>query len=95
MPIRNDIFEALPEQILALRKALRLSRADLAYVLGMYFSPSRSDSYGVYRWEKGMCRPHPVFRYKMVAIVDRYRIEYLRALRRLQSAASTRHQFPR
>ena len=89
-PIQNDIFSAQPDEIKALRRALGWSRADLGALLGIYVNSDRRDCYSVYRWEQGLSRPHPVFRSKMLYIVQMYRYEYLRSLERLQSAGSVR-----
>jgi hypothetical protein len=88
LPMRNDIFDSKPKQILALRKCLKWNRADLGAMLGLCINFPRRDCFSVYRWEHGMCRPHPVYRSKLVQIVEMFRQEYLQSLAALRSAAS-------
>ena len=90
MPIRNDIFDALPHQILALRKCTGWSRADLGGVLCMYINGPKRDCYGIYRWERGLCRPHKATRTKLVCLAEMFREEYLAALQSLQPEAVRR-----
>ncbi len=74
----NNVFDSLPEQVLALRKAMDWSRRELGIYLGLYVSSK--DCFSIYRWEKGIARPHLVHRAKMLQLVEMVRADYLKVL---------------
>ena len=76
---RNDIFDSRPKEILALRKSIGWTRRGLGSVLGLYLNAR--DCYTIYRWEKGLSKPHQIYRAKLLQLVERFRSEYLEALR--------------
>ena len=78
----NDVFDARPEEIFALRKAVGWTRRDFGTYLGVYVSSK--DCFSVYRWEKGIARPHLVHRAKMLQLVVMFESEYLKVLAALR-----------
>lgn len=91
-PASNDIFDALPHQIYALRKAIGWTSADLGNFLDIGVESGQTGCRSVANWERGRNRPRRVVRAKMVALVEQFRDEYLKVLERI-SIGPKRHMF--
>lgn len=93
--VRNDIFSGKPIEIKALRKALGWCQRDLALYLGLYTMVHRRDTITMLRWETGKTKPSRPYMEKMVRLVEKFRPEYLQALKELRAFEREHGRLPR
>ena len=85
--LSNEIFDARPQEIFALRKALGWTRLEFASFCGVFCDTKRDDSPTVRRWETGRARPHAVHRWKLVHLSELFHDQYLEKLNAIRSGA--------
>ena len=85
--LSNEIFDARPQEIFALRKAVGWTRLEFASFCGVFCDTRRDDSPTVRRWETGRARPHAVHRWKLVHLSELFRDPYLEKLNAIRSGA--------
>lgn len=78
-PRKNEIFQATPRQIKALRKALGWTQRDLGVFLNLYHKHRVCPT--VSRWETNTRKPSYQNQTRMLNLVQMYQTEYLEALR--------------
>lgn len=76
----NDIFSGKPEEIVALRRALQWTTADLANYLGLKVYDHSNYTSAVQNWEQGKSKPAPVYLVRMLPLVEICRKEYYQGL---------------
>lgn len=79
-PTKSDVFDASPRQIKALRRALGWTMEEFAAFVGV--TRYNKWSCTVSKWESGKVRPLPVFRAKMLELVDTFYPDYMKELRK-------------
>jgi transcriptional regulator with XRE-family HTH domain len=85
--LSNKFFDAHPEEIFALRKAVGWTRLEFASFCGVFCDTLRDDSPTVRRWERGRARPHAVHRGKLVHLAELFHDQYLEKLSAIRSGA--------
>ena len=83
----NEVFDSRPDEIFALRKCIGWSRLEMGLCVGLSVNQTAGDCHGIYRWERGISRPHTIYRVKLLQLVELFRDQYLEKLNAIRSGA--------
>ena len=84
--VGNDVFQGTREQIKALRMCLGWTREASAK---FYRKPIESYK----QWERGDSSPSPLIKYRMLAMVEKFRDDYVRAAELINEYERLRIQY--